>query len=68
MKPHRLTPRTRQVLRLIAEGHSTKQIAYAMGISYKTADTHRRALYVSLDLHSIAMLTRYAVRIGLVEA
>ena len=61
-----LTPRQRETLQLIAEGNSTKQIAYKLGISVKTAESHRTDLMEALDIHDIAGLTRYAIRIGLI--
>ncbi len=61
-----LTPRQRQVLQLIAEGHSTKEIAEKLNISVKTAKTHRAELMRRLDLHDVAGLVRYAMQIGLV--
>jgi DNA-binding NarL/FixJ family response regulator len=61
-----LTPRQRQVLQLIAEGHTTQGIAHALGISAKTAETHRANLMERLDIHDIAGLVRYAIRVGLV--
>jgi DNA-binding NarL/FixJ family response regulator len=64
----RLTSRQREVLQLIAEGHSTKEIAKALGITTKTAETYRRELMKALDIHDIASLTRYAIRMGLVSA
>jgi DNA-binding NarL/FixJ family response regulator len=64
----RLTPRQREVLQLIAEGHSTKEIAAMLSISPKTAEAHRGDLMEALDIHDIASLTRYAVRTGLVSA
>jgi|KBSMisStandDraft_5_1062788.scaffolds.fasta_scaffold2009730_1 DNA-binding NarL/FixJ family response regulator len=63
----RLTQRELQVLKLIADGHSTKSIADELHIAYKTADTHRTKLMNTLGIHSIAGLVRYAIRIGLVE-
>jgi DNA-binding NarL/FixJ family response regulator len=63
----RLTPRQREVLQLIAEGHTTKEIAKALGISVKTAESYRAELMKSLDIHDIASLTRYAIRAGLVS-
>jgi DNA-binding NarL/FixJ family response regulator len=60
-----LTPRQRDVLRLIAEGYSTKQIALALNISVKTVQTHRMLLTDRLDIHSTAGLIRYAIRNGL---
>jgi DNA-binding NarL/FixJ family response regulator len=62
----RLTPRQREVLQLIAEGHTTKKIAKALGISPKTAESYRGELMKALDIHDIASLTRYAVRMGVV--
>jgi DNA-binding NarL/FixJ family response regulator len=61
-----LSPRQREVLQLIAEGHTTKAIAKKLGISVKTAETYRAELMGSLDIHDIAGLTRYAVRMGLI--
>lgn len=61
-----LTPRQRQVLQLIAEGHSTKEIAEKLGISVKTAKTHRTELMRRLDLHDVAGLTRYALANGII--
>jgi len=61
-----LTQRERQVLKLIAEGETNKGIADALCISPKTVDRHRTSLMQKLDLHSIAALTVYAVRKGLV--
>ncbi|MGB9330504.1 MAG: response regulator transcription factor [Steroidobacteraceae bacterium] len=62
-----LTSRERQVLQLVGEGHSTKQIAALLGISAKTADTHRATLMNKLDIHQVAGLVRYAIRSGLIE-
>ena len=62
-----LSPREREVLRLIAEGKSTKEVASVLGISVKTADSHRTRLMEKLDIHEVAGLTRYAIREGLVE-
>ena len=62
----RLTPRQREVLQLIAEGHTTKEIAKTLGISVKTAEVYRGDLMEALDIHNIASLTRYAIRMGLV--
>jgi DNA-binding NarL/FixJ family response regulator len=61
-----LTPRQREVLQLIAEGYSTKEIAEKLNISVKTAKTHRTELMRRLDLHDVASLVRYAMQIGLV--
>lgn len=62
-----LTPRQREVLQLIAEGRSTKEIAQRLNISVKTAKTHRSELMRRLDLHDVAALVRYALQIGLVS-
>ncbi len=63
----RLTSRQREVLQLIAEGHTTKKIAKALGISVKTAEAYRGELMKALDIHDIASLTRYAIRMGVVS-
>lgn len=62
-----LTPRQREVLQLIAEGHSTKEIAEKLNISVKTVKTHRAELMRRLELHDVAGLVRHAVQIGLVS-
>jgi DNA-binding NarL/FixJ family response regulator len=62
-----LSPREREVLQLIAEGHSTKDTAARLGVSVKTVETHRKQIMDKLDLHSIAELTKYAIREGLTE-
>jgi DNA-binding NarL/FixJ family response regulator len=62
-----LTLRERQVLQLIAEGKSTKDIASLLGISVKTAESHRTRLMQKLDIHETASLVRYAVRHGIVQ-
>jgi len=61
----RLSAREREVLQLIAEGWSTKQIATHLYVSVKTIETHRRQIMKKLDLHTIADLTKYAIREGL---
>ena len=66
--PLGLTERETQVLKLIADGHSTKSIAHELNIAFKTADSHRTRLMEKLGIHSIAGLVRYAIRIGLIEA
>ena len=66
-KLHRLTPREIEVLRLIAEGLSTKQIAYRLKISFKTAVSHRSHLLQKLGIHESASLVRLAIRAGLVS-
>jgi DNA-binding NarL/FixJ family response regulator len=60
-----LTDREREVLQLIAEGESTKQIALKLHISVKTVETHRRQIMNKLDIHTVAELTKYAIRKGL---
>ena len=60
-----LTERELEVLSLIAAGHSTKEIAFSLDVSSKTIDVHRGRIMKKLDLHSIAELTKYAVRTGL---
>jgi DNA-binding NarL/FixJ family response regulator len=60
-----LTPREREVLQLMAEGKATKQIAMILHVSIKTVETHRRQLMEKLNLHSVAELTKYAIREGL---
>jgi DNA-binding NarL/FixJ family response regulator len=60
-----LTAREREVLQLLAEGKTTKQIADHLYLSVKTIETHRRQIMVKLDIHSIAELTKYALREGL---
>ena len=62
-----LTPREREVIQLVAEGRTTKEIAIALSLSVKTAETHRTNLMRKLDLHSVADLTLYAVRNGIVQ-
>lgn len=62
----RLTPRQREVLRLIAIGYTTKEIALALDISIKTVETHRAQVMKELRVHDITGLVRYAIRVGLV--
>lgn len=64
----RLTPRQREVLQLVAEGLSSKEIARRLDLSIKTVDTHRGQVMKQLDIHEVAGLVRYAMRIGLVSA
>ncbi len=61
-----LTERERQVLVLIAEGKSTKEAAARLGISYKTADSHRSRILEKLGVHETASMVRYAIRAGLI--
>jgi DNA-binding NarL/FixJ family response regulator len=62
-----LTSRERQILQLIGEGKSSKEIAVLLGISIKTAESHRTRLMGKLDIHELASLVRYAIRRGLVQ-
>jgi DNA-binding NarL/FixJ family response regulator len=61
-----LTPRQREVLRLIAEGYTAREIAQTLTISVKTVETHRTLLMERLDIHDVAGLVRYAIRVGLI--
>jgi len=65
--PVELTPRQREVLTLIAEGYSTKDIARTLEISVKTVETHRAQLMERLGIHDVASLVRYAIRTGIVK-
>jgi DNA-binding NarL/FixJ family response regulator len=62
-----LTPRQREALQLIAEGHSTKAVARRLGVSVKTAEAHRTQLMGRLGLHSVAEVVHYAIQAGLVQ-
>jgi RNA polymerase sigma factor (sigma-70 family) len=63
----KLSRRQREVLRLIAEGRTTKQIAQVLGISVKTVETHRAKLMERLRIYDVASLVRYAILVGLIE-
>lgn len=63
-----LTPRQQEVLRLLAEGNSTKDIAFALSLSVKTIETHRAQIMERLEVHDLAGLVRYAIRSGVVSA
>ena len=63
-----LTRREREVLQLLAEGRSTKEIAARLGLSFKTVGTHRSHIMEKLSIHSVAGLTKYAIREGLTTA
>ena len=63
-----LTNRERQVLQLVAEGMTTKKIADTLGLSVKTADSHRTRIMQKLDIHETAGLVRYAIRRGFIKA
>ncbi len=62
-----LTPRQREVLQLIAEGHSSKEVARRLDLSVKTVETHRSLLMKQLDIHEVTGLVRYAMRLGLLS-
>jgi DNA-binding NarL/FixJ family response regulator len=66
-KPELLTSRQREILQLVAEGRSTKDVANLLGLSVKTVETHRAQIMERLDIHDLAGLVRYAVRAGLVS-
>ncbi len=61
-----LTPRQREILQLVAEGHTSKDIAGKLGLSYRTVETHRNQLMKRLDIHDLSGLVRFAVRVGMV--
>lgn len=63
-----LTARERQILQLVAEGNTTKEIARLLNISFKTAESHRNHIMKKLDIHEVAGLVRYAIRKGLLHA
>jgi DNA-binding NarL/FixJ family response regulator len=63
----RLTPREREIVQLLAEGKSSKDVAKSLSISVKTVETHRANIMRKLDLHSVSELVRYAVRNQIVE-
>ena len=66
-RPSRLTSREREVLQLLAEGRANKEIAAALGITTKTAETHRARIMAKLELHSMSELVRYAIRNHIIE-
>jgi DNA-binding NarL/FixJ family response regulator len=66
-EPDLLTSREREVIQLLAEGRTSKEVAVTLNLSVKTAETHRTNLMRKLGLHSVADLTRYAVRNGIVQ-
>jgi DNA-binding NarL/FixJ family response regulator len=61
-----LTPRQREIVQLIAEGKSTKEIAFLLKVGVKTVEAHRAQLMARLSIHDVASLVRYAIRVGLV--
>ncbi len=63
----RLTPREREIVQLLAEGKSSKEVAVALGLSVKTAETHRSNIMRKLDLHSVSDLVLYAIRNNIVH-
>ncbi|MCL5669950.1 MAG: response regulator transcription factor, partial [Acidobacteria bacterium] len=62
-----LSPRELQVLQLVAEGKTTKEVASLLNISVKTAESHRTRIMEKLDIHETASLVRYAIRRGIVQ-
>src|SRR5574337_732899 len=67
LPPDPLSSREREVLQLVAEGKTTKEIARLLGISTKTAETHRDHIMKKLDIHETASLVRYAIRRGVIQ-
>jgi DNA-binding NarL/FixJ family response regulator len=63
-----ISDRERQVLQLVAEGKTTKEIATLLGISVKTAESHRSNMMEKLDIHDTAGLVRYAMRNGIIQS
>ena len=63
-----LTDREKEILIMIAEGNSSKEIAFNLGLSIKTIDAHRQRIMNKLDMRSIAELTRVAIKDGLIDA
>lgn len=68
LPPEPLSLREREVLQLIAEGKTTKEVAVVLGISAKTAESHRTRIMGKLNIHETASLVRYAIRRGLIKA
>lgn len=64
----RLTAREREIVQLLAEGKSSKEVAVALGISVKTAETHRANIMRKLEIHSVSELVRYAIKNQIIEA
>ena len=64
----RLTSRQKEIVQLLAEGKSSKEVACALGLSVKTAETHRANIMRRLDCHSVTALVRYAIRNHIIEA
>ncbi len=65
---NRLTAREREIVQLLAEGKSSKEVAVALGISVKTAETHRANIMRKLEIHSVSELVRYAIKNQIIEA
>jgi DNA-binding NarL/FixJ family response regulator len=65
--PARLSGREREIVQLLAEGRTNKEIATLLGIAYKTVDAHRTNIMKRLNLHSVAELVRYAIRERIIE-
>jgi DNA-binding NarL/FixJ family response regulator len=64
----RLTSRQREIVQLLAEGKSSKEVAVALGLSVKTAETHRANIMRKLDCHCVSELVRYAIRNKIIDA
>jgi DNA-binding CsgD family transcriptional regulator len=64
----RLTPRQREILQLLAEGKTSKEVAVVLGVSTKTIETHRANIMKRLDCHSVGELVRYAIRNKIIQA
>jgi len=67
LEPDPLSPREHQVLQLVAEGRTTKEVASNLGISVKTAESHRSRIMEKLEIHETAGLVRYAIRQGIIQ-
>jgi DNA-binding NarL/FixJ family response regulator len=65
---HALTERQIQVLKLVAEGHRTREVAKRLGLSIKTVESHRSEIMKRLHIHDVVSLVRYAIRVGLIPA
>jgi len=65
---HALTDRQIQVLKLVAEGHRTREVAKRLGLRVKTVESHRSEIMKRLNIHDVVSLVRYAIRVGLVPA
>jgi DNA-binding NarL/FixJ family response regulator len=65
---HKLTPRQIEVLRMVADGHRTRDIAGKLSLSVKTVESHRGEVMKRLEMHDVVSLVRYAFRVGLISA